>query len=280
MDKIYHIGKGKGKETLFLSGRCFTSASVPAKQIRITEKNLNWLKTHVHRHDSPEFFLVVSGRFNFMLDGKLFHLRRGDLVLINSLEVHTDSHLPDKRLSVCWGIIWLEMIIFLHWHNNRVMSHEMLKTGSLNPLILDIWKNLQGPSEVKAKQELLGLLPALSSYFLRKGKLLWNFSPEPKRIIEQIDEYVDQLDRLNISLDSLARTAGYSRVHFQRLFRKYSGMTFREYILKKRVERYRRLLTNNIANTKELAYKLGFSSVKALAFWAKSLLAKGIRING
>ena len=70
MDKIYHIGKGKGKETLFLSGRCFTSASVPAKQIRITEKNLNWLKTHVHRHDSPEFFLVVSGRFNFMLDGK------------------------------------------------------------------------------------------------------------------------------------------------------------------------------------------------------------------
>lgn len=76
------------------------------------------------------------------------------------------------------------------------------------------------------------------------------------------------------------RTAGYSRVHFQRLFREYTGLTFREYMLKKRLERYRLLLGEVSPNVKEIADQLGFSSVKTFGVWVRTLLARGIRIFG
>ena len=201
-------------------------------------------------------------------------------MLIDSMESHSGSHLPDKRLTGCWNIIWPDTMVFLLWQNNRISDSQKLKTGNLNQLILKIWSDLKGPSEVRAKQELRGLFSAMSSYFLRRGELLWNHKSRPKQVMEEIDDYVDQLEKLDCTLDSLARTAGYSRVHFQRLFREYTGLTFREYMLKKRLERYRRLLGEVSPNVKEIADQLGFSSVKTFKIWVQTLLARGIRIFG
>jgi AraC family transcriptional regulator len=69
----------------------------------------------------------------------------------------------------------------------------------------------------------------------------------------------------DISLDSLAGAAGLSPFHFARLFKRSTGVSPHQYVLRCRVERARGLLMRSKASIAEVAVEVGFCDQSHLA---------------
>ena len=64
-----------------------------------------------------------------------------------------------------------------------------------------------------------------------------------------------------LSLDQVARQAGYSRFHFLRAFRDAYGETPRAYLTRRRIERARDLLRSANLTVTEICHMVGFTSL-------------------
>ena len=80
----------------------------------------------------------------------------------------------------------------------------------------------------------------------------------PRYRLRRVSAFVEAKIGESITLDDLARVAGVSRFHFHRQFRKALGMTPREYIVRTRIERAKRLLVESELTVGEVAGAVGF----------------------
>ena len=65
----------------------------------------------------------------------------------------------------------------------------------------------------------------------------------------------------NITLDDLAKMAGYSKYHFSRIFKKYSRTTFISFLNHRRIKAAEMLLLDENISVTEAAMQVGFSSL-------------------
>ena len=80
----------------------------------------------------------------------------------------------------------------------------------------------------------------------------------PRYKLRRVSAFVEAKLSEAISLDDLAQVAGVSRFHFHRQFRKALGMTPRDYIVRTRIERAKRLLIESELTVGEVAGAVGF----------------------
>lgn len=78
-----------------------------------------------------------------------------------------------------------------------------------------------------------------------------------------ICEYINQNCMENLTLDNIANVAGFSKYHFERLFKEFTNMSFYKYLSYRRIVYAERLLIDPDCNITEIAYKSGFNSISA-----------------
>jgi AraC family transcriptional regulator len=84
-----------------------------------------------------------------------------------------------------------------------------------------------------------------------KGKL---GPAQLRRTIELVHEHIAS----DLTLDAMARAAGYSQFQFARLFKATTGMTPHCFVLRMRLERASRMLRQGTGNLVEVALATGF----------------------
>ncbi len=251
------------------SGRIVTAETSPDHIKNIEPITMEWLRNKHHKHDFREILAVISGNCTFKLKNKCFQLNAGDIVLLDSMEQHTEGHYPDPNAVFWWGSFWTDMLRIHLWQENKIASSEIVSMGSFNDFIYHIWNELNISENEEATDEIGHIITVLINHFLRSAEKerKFPFRNAQHEIMEKILDYIDKMPSLNCTLDSLALLAGYSKVHFQRRFTEYTGMVFREYLLRKRVDRYFKIIAKQNFSLKEMAYELGFSSSAALFHW-------------
>ena len=65
----------------------------------------------------------------------------------------------------------------------------------------------------------------------------------------------------DISLDTIADVAGFSKFHFSRLFKQFTNISFYDYLNQRRVKEAEKLLLNPNLSITEVAMRSGFSSI-------------------
>ena len=75
-----------------------------------------------------------------------------------------------------------------------------------------------------------------------------------------------------LSLDALAKTAGYSKYHFARVFAELYGETPREYLSRRRIERAKDLLRAANLTVTEICLEVGFDSLGSFSQRFKDLV--------
>jgi AraC family transcriptional regulator len=88
------------------------------------------------------------------------------------------------------------------------------------------------------------------------------------RVIDYIEAHLDQ----NLSLDQVAAVACLSPSHFKAAFRQTAGMPVHQYVVRRRVERARRLLAEGRVPIAQVALEVGFAHPSHLARWTRRLL--------
>jgi AraC family transcriptional regulator len=80
------------------------------------------------------------------------------------------------------------------------------------------------------------------------------------RAQQQLFEYIDENLHRNLALEELAFQGGYSRGHFLKIFRTATGTSPHQYLVQRRVERAKALLSGGKLPLAEIAVTCGFSS--------------------
>jgi AraC family transcriptional regulator len=88
------------------------------------------------------------------------------------------------------------------------------------------------------------------------------------RVIDYIETHLDQ----RLTLAELAALVGMSVPHFKVLFRDTLGMPVHQFVVRRRVERARSLLTKGGLNATQIALEVGFAHQSHLAHWMNRLL--------
>jgi len=83
--------------------------------------------------------------------------------------------------------------------------------------------------------------------------------------MRRVVDYVEAHLRDDVSLERLARIAGVSPSHFRALFRRSMGIPVHEYVIQRRVERARALLTRGELSTGQVAFEAGFAHQSHMA---------------
>ncbi len=80
------LGLGPGSKSHIVSAEKITVSFVT------TEPNCH---LPIHRHESEQIMIVMDGAFDFILDGKLYHLEKGDVMIIPS-NIEHGSYISDR----------------------------------------------------------------------------------------------------------------------------------------------------------------------------------------
>lgn len=86
---------------------------------------------------------------------------------------------------------------------------------------------------------------------------------------EYLDKFMDVCNFINehctdnLTLDAISARAGFSKYHFSRLFKQFTGVSFYKYLNQKRIETSERLLINPALSVTEVSLSSGFTSLSS-----------------
>ncbi len=86
------------------------------------------------------------------------------------------------------------------------------------------------------------------------------------KTIEKVIKYIKDNITADLSLETVAKYAGFSPIHFHNCFKASTGMTLREYVEEQRIKRAINILVSTDKSLTDIAYECGFSSQSYFSF--------------
>lgn len=204
-----------------------------------------------HNHDFYEIFFFLSGRVSYVIEGKTYHLKPGDILLTSNRELHKpvveDGRLYERFvtwISPSFTAALQEDDIDLsacfdessrHHANLLRPSSDLLQTirGLYDKLEFATDCNSYGAPILRLAY-MMELLVCINMAYRDAAAM-----PEPDMVYNQkisdVIRYINSHLQEELSLDLLASEFFVSKYHLSRQFKQYVGLTLHQYILKKRL---------------------------------------------
>ena len=230
-----------------------------------------------HWHPSFEVIMPVSGIYDVNCAGENYHLREGDVLIMCPSMIHEISA-PETGERIIFqpsaGTLSIKELNLLV----SMISPAVLVTPEGYPMIFEqIQKNM-----LEIRDEFFSYAPyaesRIFSLFLEmlvlvgrnhKSLARQNITPASSRQKEYVEKFlyvtsfIEKHFSEDITLDQAADLAGFSKFHFSRLFRQYTGATFYRYLNLKLIDYAKVLLADPSLTVIEVALQSGFSSLSA-----------------
>jgi AraC-like DNA-binding protein len=86
-------------------------------------------------------------------------------------------------------------------------------------------------------------------------------APEVLERLNRARRYIDLCYDLPLNLDEISSQACFSRFHFLRLFRRAFNKTPHQYLVERRIEKAKELLSGNDLRVTDVCFEVGFQSL-------------------
>lgn len=213
----------------------------------------------VHHHDFYEVFFFLGGKVTYRAEGQLYHLRPGDILLINPMVLHQPiiaSDSPDYERIILWvDQAYLERIAggdgalsrcfegaerlrLLHLPSS-VQRVEM--TELLGRLVRECYGNEHG-SSLYAEGLFLQIMVELNRLALHAGSRTEGEQDAPSLVASLLD-YINEHYSENLSLEGLAKRFFISKYHLSHEFSRAIGTGVYRYIMLRRLTAAKQLLS-------------------------------------
>ncbi len=217
----------------------------------------------VHHHDFYEVFFFLGGKVTYRAEGQLYHLRPGDILLINPMVLHQPiiaSDSPDYERIILWvDKAYLEQIAgdegalsrcfegaerirLLHLPSS-VQRVEM--TELLGRLVRECYGNEHG-SSLYAEGLFLQIMVELNRLALHAGSRTEGEQDAPSLVASLLD-YINEHYSENLSLEGLAKRFFISKYHLSHEFSRAIGTGVYRYIMLRRLTTAKQLLSEGDA---------------------------------
>ncbi|GHU98337.1 hypothetical protein FACS1894211_01910 [Clostridia bacterium] len=220
--------------------------------------------TPAHFHNLAEAVVIESGSYKALVNGEEKILTEGEALFVNPFEVHrlealapqTAIHVlqfgkqyTDKLYEIC-----KKRIRPYAQSDVREKKDELLRYAKkicngyadMNAMTLDGYINMA-----------LGLILDLHGLYEKETK--------SSILILNVLNYINEHCSEPLTLHGLSATFGYDKDYFSRMFNRYVGMNFREFLNRQRIEFINREIKSDKEKKRflsEIAFKYGFSNMK------------------
>lgn len=232
------------------------------------------MEVEYHNHDFFEIYYFISGKVTYIVEGKSYKLKPGDILLINNKELHKpaiESGEAYERI-VIWvnpGFVAgqsaensnLSMCFESAFHEKYRLLRTDAETQSIIKSILmkieGACSNMGFGNGLLKNLYLTELLVFLNRAFLQTHEEDIETDIEYNEKIDYIIQYINKNLNSDLSLDSLSSELYISKYHLLRQFKKYTGYTIHRYIQQKRLILAKSLIKEGTQVT-EVCVRCGF----------------------
>lgn len=233
-----------------------------------------------HWHIPIEIIMPTTGAYYLELDDREITIEENEIAIIGSCVIHSLRAPVDYEgqrvifqadVSLFQSIKELTAVLVL-------ISPVMIVSPTTSPNIYHQVKDLllqisKDYNEANSLYEAV-IYTKLLEMFVMIGRDYINYQDRfIHSKVQKQQEYADKFIFVcnyitehcteDLSLDEVARIAGFSKYHFSRLFKQFTNETFYKYLNQRRIEYAERLLANSEFSVTEVALQAGFPSLSA-----------------
>lgn len=231
-----------------------------------------------HWHRELELVFVCEGEIRIGINHEIKIMKKGDLCIIDS----SDIHFYDSKDLHSYIIIVIFNPAFIgfraaglsHQHFlNPYIEHSFLKSiepgfpEKIRDLFISITREYDNESpyyDMYIKSNLLALWTLFHRHF---PTIPANIDKRPDHLpyVKAIKASISFLENNYsnpVTLESLSGHVNLSPFYFSRLFKKISGMNFKEYLDNLRVEKAENMIKDRSGTISQIALDCGFNSIR------------------
>lgn len=214
-----------------------------------------------HWHEHVEMMLLCDGECDFHVGGRSYSARAGDLMIVNSAQIH--SFTVKKRIRFYSLLLFPSFFEDVDYRGMRlestVVGDEVVKECFEN-----MYREYCGSlrlSDMMLKSYAYRLVAYLGrSYAIAENTPITHDTAKLNRLSDVL-EYINESYNERISTRDLAASCFLTEEHFCRFFKRAVGKTVTEYINQYRVEKAAVLLTNTDEPVGRIGESVGFEDV-------------------
>lgn len=202
----------------------------------------------MHTHDGYEAYCFLGGRAKYFVEGSIYPLRPGDILIMKKAESHTLlllKDLPYERIAIHFSadaIIGANKDKLISFLNERPLGKSnRFPAATFKEKNWLYYLNTICESDDEEKQKLY-LTVLISELCESIGDI--RPDSEARDNISEVIAYINSHLSDDISLDSICSVFHTSRSHTNRKFRQMTGSSMWEYIKLKRLLMAKELLTS------------------------------------
>lgn len=214
-------------------------------------------KFQMHSHDFYEFEYVLEGKGKCYINGEEYKFEKGDVSFATPMDIHGYS--SEQSLKV----------LSIHFRTSS-LDRKLSGISHMEACVTKAGKAMQNAFEVlkiaDRKDRLGGMLvekamEMIVIMFLQSVKedTIRNMPRE----INCAVEYINTNFKEKIDLKTVSNIVGCSKEHFCRQFKKYTGVSFLEYLSRVRVEYGKNLLLNSNHSVTDICFECGFGCLRS-----------------
>ena len=219
-----------------------------------------------HWHHYLEIAYVRDDSIIYEINGTPYHLHPGDILIVWPGELHALKNIPkpapDKRNLV---ILQLDEKLLNERVDFQTMSYLFYQVRILNKQIHSISQSDMPFPELHSCILIYQFFAKLGDYLASSAQ-----TAEKKQTVHQAQvhlqllktcKYLSQHCTEQISLAEAAKIAGFSKYHFSKIFREFTGYSFTDFQAKEKLRLAEQLLRDPALSITEVSMESGFNSI-------------------
>lgn len=228
-----------------------------------------------HWHDELELLLVAEGSLNLKVGYEELLLKEGDIMLINSDEIHSMRETRERNIVVCIYIdcnfIYEKYPDFYEivaiWPYSEAFEKLNQQKYTILRYITGIALALE---EGETNEKIAGLLDSLLRSLIYCYRLDitnpdgagFQVTDEKKDIIYRTIKYLYSNYKRKVNLQDVSEQEYMSMFYLSHSFKDITGYSFRDWLNFVRVEKAEKMLLVTTASITDIAHQCGFSDVR------------------
>ncbi len=232
----------------------------------------------MHWHPATELIMPIENTYTVIVGQTRYDLNPGEILIIPPGELH-QLIAPPSGLRLIY-IFDMEAVSAIKGFSYMTIfiSHAVLITPETCPsvyeqevdLILELCREYFYGGHLRALNCYANLLKLFANYGescierVPVSRSSESDSERSIRLYEKLNTVFDYMDKHyneDLSLETIADVAGFSKFHFSRLFKECSGYNFYDYLCLLRIKAAENLLMSKEHSITEVALLSGFSSL-------------------
>lgn len=221
----------------------------------------------MHQHDDRlELMFIARGSGQYLIDGRPYLAREGDLLIFNQGVLHDERpHVSPDALIYSCGISQLQIAGLAENHLIGRENSAVISVGEQAAALRGLFDTLcaqvfsQGEHHGVIAHHLLNALVVMC-----RNICLAQDDAQAKTdgsLGLSIKHYIDAHYQEPVSLESIMAELGITRFYLIHVFKRFSGYTPKQYLIRRRVGEAQSLLVNTEMDVTTIAGVVGYESV-------------------